>query len=61
MSSRVDILKIAQADMETISRHLSNARRPRAMFNNPIGEAKAAIRLLERTSRRMRKVFGLEE
>lgn len=59
--SREDVLKIAQADVETISRHLSSARRPHSMFTQPRTEAKSAVVLLERTARRMRKAFGLEE
>lgn len=61
MTSRADTLKVAQADIATISGHLSNARCERTMFNRPLDEAKAAVRLLERTARRMRKVFELEE
>ncbi len=58
MSSRADALKIAQADMVTISNHLSNARSQSTMFNRPKDEAATAIMLLERTARRMRKAFG---
>ena len=59
--SREDVLKIAQADVQTISRHLTTARRPHTMFTRPLDEAESAIMLLERTARRMRKAFGLEE
>ncbi len=58
MSSRADALKIAQADVVTISNHLSSARSPSTMFNRPRDEAATAIMLLERTSRRLRKSFG---
>ncbi len=59
--SREDVLKIAQADLQTISRHLSTARRPYTTFIRPRDEAESAVMLLERTARRMRKAFGLEE
>jgi hypothetical protein len=59
--SRTDTLKIAQADVETISGHLSNARRGPTLLNRPLAEAKAAVLLLERTARQMRKAFRLEE
>ena len=58
--SRADALKIAQADVETIGRHLSSARHPRTMFNRPSEEAETAVMLLERTARRLRKAFGLD-
>lgn len=61
MSSREDVLKIAQADMDIIDRHLSVARRPHMTFTRPVDEAKSAVVLLERTARRMRKAFGFEE
>jgi hypothetical protein len=61
MASRADTLKVAQADVETISGHLSSARRGHTLFNRPLDEAEAAVRLLERTARRMRKAFSLEE
>lgn len=61
MSSRADTLKIAQADIETVGRHLAAARRGRTWDNNPVAEAGAAVRLLERTARRVCKSFGLEK
>ena len=59
MSSRPDTLKIAQADIETASHHLAAARRGRMPFNYPVDETWFAVRLLERTAKRLRKSFGL--
>lgn len=59
MASRADTLKIAQADVETIGHKIANARRGRVLFNYPEREAEEAIRLLEKTARRLRKVFGI--
>jgi len=59
MASRADTLKIAQADVETIGRKIAKARQGRGMFVYPEDEASDAIRLLERTARNLRKVFGL--
>ncbi len=59
--SRANTLKIAQADVVTIGQHLANARREHTLFNVPLSEAKAAIRLMEQNARRMRKAFRLEE
>lgn len=59
--SRVNALKIAQADVVTIGKHLSNARSPRTLYNRPPDEAETAVMLLERTARRLRKAFGFDE
>lgn len=61
MASRTDTLKIATADVETIGRHVANARRPRSIVNYPEDEARSAVRLLERTARRIRKAFRMDE
>ncbi len=54
MASRQDVLKIAQADIETIGRCLAKARLGRGGFNDPDREAEEAVRLLERNARRIR-------
>lgn len=59
MASRQDALKIAQADIETVGNHLATARRGRALFHDPVDEARQAVRLLERNARRLRQAFGL--
>lgn len=59
MASRADTLKIAQADVETISLCLAKARRGRVMFNYPEDEVDQAVALLERNARRLRQSFGL--
>lgn len=59
--SRVDALKIAQADIETVGNHLANARRGRVLFHDPVDETKQAVQILERTARRLRRAFGFDE
>lgn len=61
MGSRQDVLKIAQADMQTIGRHLAAARQPITLFTRPLDEVESAIGLLERTARRIRKAYGFDE
>ena len=59
MASRPDTLKIAQADMETISSKLGRARLGRWNFIVPEQEVEEAVTLLERNARRLRQAFGL--
>ncbi len=61
MASRADTLKIAQADVATISSKLAAARQDRTLFLRPEREVFVAVLLLDRTARRLRKSFGLEE
>ena len=59
MASRQDVLKIAQADVETINKCLARARLGRGSFNDPDGEAEQAVRLLEKTARNIRRAFSI--
>ena len=61
MVSKADTLKVALADTYTVRSHLHAASREYTMFNKPEAEARAAVRLLEKTARRLRKSFRLEE
>ena len=59
MASRADTLKIAQADLETIGNHVAKARRWRGGYNYLEDEAAAAVRLLEKTARNIRRAFSI--
>ncbi len=56
--SRTDELKIAQADLATITDHVAKARQGRGTFNRPLDEVESAVMLLERTARRLRRAYG---
>ncbi len=58
--SRADELKIAEADLVTITNHVAKARQGRGTFNRPHDEAESAVMLLERTARRLRRAFNRE-
>lgn len=59
MASRADTLKVAQADVVTISSKIASARLGRGMFRDPDGDVEEAVRLLDKTTNRLRKSFGL--
>lgn len=59
--SKADDLKIAQADLATISGHIVAARQGRTTFTRPADEVESAVMLLERTARRLKRSFPMEE
>lgn len=59
--SKADDLKIAQADLVTISGHINTARQGRTMLHRPQDEVESAVMLLERTARRLKRSFHQEE
>lgn len=59
MPSRADTLKVAQADVATIADRISSARRGRGFMRDPDGDVEEAVRLLDKTTNRLRKSFGV--
>jgi len=59
MASKADTLKIAQADVTTISSRLASARLGRGFMRSPDEDVAVVVRLLEKSARNIRKSFGL--
>ncbi len=56
--SQANELKIAEADLVTVTNHVAKARQGRGTFNRPLDEVESAVMLLERTARRLRRAYG---